>query len=424
MKTICWALAMSLGLHCFAQTVKPLSVGDKAPDLYFHHVLNYKKSTASLSDFKGKLVILDLWSVSCYNCIQAFPEMEKLQQQFGDKIQVLLVNPHDAKYNSEERINRVLQKFKTRTGFSTSLPVPVHDSILNQYFPHKGVPHQVWIDAKGTIVAIMGLADATEENIRQAIAGQPIKFVLKNDHVLDKHQPLFIEGNWPDQQYDILYRSIFTRFTGRGSSTFVRRDGKGNMIGAHWRNIPLMYLVNLAYKDLTRGMGRMRIMPEVSDPAQLSWQGDSSNSYCYDLIIPSAPLNADLTPYLREDLKRVFNLSARKETRAVKCLVFTQADPAKIRQLYSKDTNEDSDLDTMSIRKFIHGKTMAELLPQLYYFDKPLINETQITGRLDINFPDHFDILNQQKVIAYLETLGFAIKEEERNMEVVVITDK
>ncbi len=39
--------------------MRVLRLGDQAPDYEFTSVLNYKNKTLKLSDFKGKLVILD-----------------------------------------------------------------------------------------------------------------------------------------------------------------------------------------------------------------------------------------------------------------------------------------------------------------------------------------------------------------------------
>src|SRR6516225_5369840 len=88
--------------------VKALNIGDQVPDLQFQNVLNYKAKTAKLSDFKGKLVILDMWSTSCTACISGFVKMQKLQNEFDGKIQILLVNPHTFSNDSEEKVKSVL----------------------------------------------------------------------------------------------------------------------------------------------------------------------------------------------------------------------------------------------------------------------------------------------------------------------------
>lgn len=46
-----------------------LTVGDVMPDITFNNLVNYKSSSAKLSDFKGKLVILDFWATTCLSLI-------------------------------------------------------------------------------------------------------------------------------------------------------------------------------------------------------------------------------------------------------------------------------------------------------------------------------------------------------------------
>lgn len=59
-------------------SILPLTIGDKVPDIVLNHVINYKAGDIKLSDFKGKLVILDFWSSWCGACIALFPHMDSL----------------------------------------------------------------------------------------------------------------------------------------------------------------------------------------------------------------------------------------------------------------------------------------------------------------------------------------------------------
>src|SRR6185437_11984299 len=91
-----WALIILLLSHVslFAQTVAGpgLRVGEKVPDVVVGNIINYKYKTARLSDFKGKLLILDFWATWCSGCIRAMPKMEALEQQFNGRLQVLGVD--------------------------------------------------------------------------------------------------------------------------------------------------------------------------------------------------------------------------------------------------------------------------------------------------------------------------------------------
>jgi thiol-disulfide isomerase/thioredoxin len=71
--------------------IKGLSIGDLVPDIEFR-MLNYPKLNIKLSDFKGKLVLLDFWAIWCSNCIPNFPKLKPLQASFKGKAQVILVS--------------------------------------------------------------------------------------------------------------------------------------------------------------------------------------------------------------------------------------------------------------------------------------------------------------------------------------------
>lgn len=84
------ALFLFSSIQLSAQQV--LTIGDPVPDSRFTTVLNHSSQTAKLSDFKGRLVILDFWSTRCGSCLHAFPKMDSLQKAFCNNLKVLLVN--------------------------------------------------------------------------------------------------------------------------------------------------------------------------------------------------------------------------------------------------------------------------------------------------------------------------------------------
>jgi peroxiredoxin len=59
-----------------------INVGQKAPDFA---VKDQQGRVVKLSDFRGKVVFLNLWGTWCPPCVAEMPEMEILYQKFKDR---------------------------------------------------------------------------------------------------------------------------------------------------------------------------------------------------------------------------------------------------------------------------------------------------------------------------------------------------
>lgn len=400
--------------------VASLTIGDKVPNIVFHNVLNYKSKTANLSDFQGKLVILDMWSVLCSSCISNFPKMEKLQADHKDKIQILLVNPDIDVYNSQEKIKSVLDKLKTRTGFYPSLPIPIHDGILNHYFPHESVPHYVWIDGNKNVIAITGSVEVNSENVAKFLAGEKLTIPVKDDLAFDSKKPLLVDGNGGESG-NFVMRSVFTRYNGSiGFDGGIRIDDNNRVIGAYMLNVSLRHYVYEAFSDILKKYHPNRVIIE-SDNAQIySSTFDKENAYCYDLVVPPTTWELfDKYEYLREDLKRFFNISVREEKIKKSCLIVSETENLKD----SKSGKEDLSLDDNNIKKYIRGVPVNQVIQYLDWLETPIIDETKSTKLIDINFSLNADLNDPKVVIKALRDAGFKVQQEERLLEVAVISD-
>jgi thiol-disulfide isomerase/thioredoxin len=405
-------------------TVKSLLVGDQVPDLVFGNVLNYKNQKARLSDFRGKLVILDMWSVFCTSCIAGFPKMDSLQKEFGDKIQILLVNPHDPKYDSEEKIRSTLERLKIRTGFYPSLPIPIYDFMLNKYFPHQSVPHQVWISSTGKVAAITGSEEATRENIAAFLKTGSINAPVKDDWSFDAQKPLLLDNNAGNAN-DFIYRSVFTGYKeGIGYASGVRKNSQNKVTGLYMLNNSLISLVMEAHPMLFNNVDGNRIILDVKNPMSFNNEFDTAHIFCYDLTIPPVDwTSVNFEQYLKTDLKNAFNISVKKEKRKMSCLVISEN--AKLANAKTRYIEAKIELDNKSIKKFIHRYTVSSILKVLLGGrGKPFIDETKYKELIDIDLPNNFDLSNSKRLINFLESVGFEIREEERELDVVVISDK
>jgi thiol-disulfide isomerase/thioredoxin len=158
---------------------KYLTVGDQMPDVQITNVINSNFKSAKISDYKGKIVLLDFWATWCSTCINAFPEMESLQRKFGNEIQVLLVNPKREE-NTKSAVKFIVDQTSEKMGRPFKLPIVFSDNALTANFDFYSIPHCVWIGRDGKIIAITGKPEVTAENLQKVIAGLPVNFKLKS----------------------------------------------------------------------------------------------------------------------------------------------------------------------------------------------------------------------------------------------------
>jgi len=62
---------------------------DKAPDFTLK---NYDGNDVSLSDFNGKIRVVNSWAVWCPFCVDELPDFGRLQEEFGDEIVVIAID--------------------------------------------------------------------------------------------------------------------------------------------------------------------------------------------------------------------------------------------------------------------------------------------------------------------------------------------
>src|ERR1043165_5719108 len=84
--------------HLLAQESVPLyvapEVGKKYSSFVLRNIENYSKKEIKVSDFKGKWLVLDFWSIGCTGCLNSFPHVSAIQQELQDKLQIMLVGAY------------------------------------------------------------------------------------------------------------------------------------------------------------------------------------------------------------------------------------------------------------------------------------------------------------------------------------------
>lgn len=160
--------------------IKPLKVGDKLPEAFWqqeHSVYNNGQTTKqTLEQYKGKLLILDFWATWCGTCVGKFPITDSLQKE-NSELKIVLVNSN-RKDNAQ-----TLKKFYTENANAKLHPLPtlVADTILKGMFPHKYVPHYVFIDYRGMVMGFASYHFLNRE-IVAALLQQHQRLINKHRH--------------------------------------------------------------------------------------------------------------------------------------------------------------------------------------------------------------------------------------------------
>ncbi len=98
----------------------------------------------TLSDFEGKLVLIDFWETWCAPCLKSFKDMQKVKEEYPDRLAVLAVNPNFADEPED------VQQFVEENDYDF---VFVHDTDeLHKTLGVRSLPYKVFMDADGNYI--------------------------------------------------------------------------------------------------------------------------------------------------------------------------------------------------------------------------------------------------------------------------------
>lgn len=366
---------------------KGLTIGDQMPEVNYTYTQNNSQKNGKLSDQKGKLVILDFWATWCSPCVAMIPKMEKLQEEFAGELQFLSVT-----YQSAAEVNTLFAKLARNQNIRPSLPLITADQNFHQLFPHKELPHYVWIDPAGKVTAITGYLEVNEANIRQTIARQKTSMAVKQDEravPYTSERPLFANGNGGSGE-NMKVHTVLSDYTpGIGHGLKLENEA-----GQAWRftgrNLTLQKLYQIAYGNtevfpnnrvLIRAKDTADLIPDKKDPRE--WV--KHHTYCYELMLPkeNAPQAYGI---IQADLARYFpNYRAAVEKLNTKCLALVRT--STIDKIKTSGNPGLVEFDTYGCK--LQNTYLGHLMIRLstFYMQKsalPIINATDYQGRVDL----------------------------------------
>ncbi|MEX0806885.1 MAG: TlpA disulfide reductase family protein [Candidatus Binatia bacterium] len=123
---------------------------------------NLQRGKVSLSDFRGKLLMLNFWASWCVSCREEMPAMERLYQRYKDQRFVILgVNIKDEKKSALSFVEEL--KITFPIGFDPKGEVGL-------VYGAWGIPTTYLIDAKGMALArVVGSADWYSPGARELV---------------------------------------------------------------------------------------------------------------------------------------------------------------------------------------------------------------------------------------------------------------
>ena len=414
------------GVALSTDSIKPLKIGDSIPEALWDLPLKMVKAgkegstTVKLSDYKGKLIILDFWATWCAPCVAAFPKMDSLKKTFADNLALISVTTQEKKMVADF-LGEMLEQTSLK---GTSI---VNDRILSSYFPYRLLPHYVWIDREGMLRAMTGLDVLNAHQIDKLLNSNKAPTYVKED--VRRSYDYDIDLKDQVSQRALLKNSTFAAYT-KGFSRRNSIDKKNAKITL--LNMSIAWFYRIAFSEFRPELlNPNRFIIEVKDSLKVTsggakgealekWSVD--NAYCYELKMQPAD-TAKLFEQMRADIAAFFPYDAKIEQREMACLVL-----GKKSDRISLETKGGQPIlkhDAYSFRiQNLLWKNFTSLL-DMYYLQNagmPFVDETGITGKVDLQIKTR--MTDYRELTKVLAKHGLLLKKEIRRVPVIVLRDR
>ncbi len=424
-------LCLSLSIQLAAQPkVKPLHIGDTLPDIEVS-IANYSKAQVHLSEFTHKSILLDFWGTYCGPCVSSLPKLETLQAQFPENFIILPVT--DETRESIQAFNERLYKVK-----KIKVTSIVNDSILNRLFPHRTIPHYVWIDEHRIIKTITDADAVTDFNIKSLINGTALNLPVKNDFEKTDHSSP-VQYNKQQLIRDLLNDSsvilchLLTDYIPNESG-----GGDWKNTYMHMQNSGILALFKIAYGEglekFSGGWSKVKLLTKdsvrftYSGPARSTaqykawWAQQPGHEYNYLLKVP-IPQSSQMWEFMRRDLALSFPfINATIEKLKKECFVLQRMGKNELFQSKNEGKYDLQHSPFFLVLKNAPMGQFVELLKIAYQgSDLQVVDETGYKGNVDLDLET--EVGDPEKLNRELNKYGLMLKKEWRDVDILVIRD-
>ena len=153
------------GTHYLRDELFPVTAGSKAPDFRATTVDNVP-ATKTLADYKGQVVLLNIWATYCIPCRTEMPSIQALQDRFGTRgLKVVAVSVDSPGFEDE------IRKFRDQYGLTFEILYDAPGAIKTDY-QTTGVPETFVIGRDGVIRKKVIAADNWDSSANRALFAQ------------------------------------------------------------------------------------------------------------------------------------------------------------------------------------------------------------------------------------------------------------
>lgn len=141
------------------QQISPLQIGSKAPEFQATDLRTNRP--VSLEDYRGKVVLINIWATWCPPCRAEMPSMERLHKKLaGTDFRIAAVSVDgDAFFEKEDKTAAQVMGFADGLGLTFDI---LHDpsGTIRRSYEIFAVPESYVVDRNGVIIKrVIGAAD-------------------------------------------------------------------------------------------------------------------------------------------------------------------------------------------------------------------------------------------------------------------------
>jgi thiol-disulfide isomerase/thioredoxin len=129
-------------------------------------------STVKLSEYRGKIVVVDFWATWCAPCKAGMPHNQEIASRYKDQdVMVLAVCVWDKRENFDEWVELNSTKYPNIQWVFDPAGPSVDTSIARNHYFVSGIPAQIIVDRSGRVVdAVTGYSQSGKERLNRALS--------------------------------------------------------------------------------------------------------------------------------------------------------------------------------------------------------------------------------------------------------------